>query len=111
MEVCSVGKYIRISPFKACGVAKIIRGKPVVAAQGVLALTPKKAARIIKKVLDSAVANAKDRYNTGVEQLYVKSACVDKGPILKRIKPRARGRADRILKRYSRITIILEDKH
>jgi large subunit ribosomal protein L22 len=110
MEVFSVGKYIRISPYKAHGVAKLIRGKPVVDAQGVLTLTPKKAARLIKKVLDSAVANAKDRYDTEPDQLYVRSARVDKGPTLKRIKPRARGRADRIYKRYSRITIVLEDR-
>ncbi|HHF98504.1 50S ribosomal protein L22 [Candidatus Aerophobetes bacterium] len=108
MEVRAIGRYIRISPFKAQKVAALIRGKPVKEAMNILMLTPKKGARIIKDVLQSAVANAENNYGLNRENLFVKIAQVDKGPTLKRIKPRARGRADLIRKRTSHITIVLD---
>ena len=86
----------------------MIRGKPVKEAMNILMLTPKKGARIIKDVLQSAVANAENNYGLNRENLFVKIAQVDKGPTLKRIKPRARGRADLIRKRTSHITIVLD---
>jgi len=110
MEVRAAGKYIRISPFKAQKVAELIKGKPVNKAMDILTLTPQKASNIMKDILNSAIANARDRYGLTSETLFVKYALVDKGPTLKRIKPRARGRADLIRKRTSHITIVLESK-
>lgn len=110
MEVQAKGKYIRISPFKAQKVAVLIRGKPVKQAMDLLTLTPKKAARIMKGILQSAIANAREKYGVEEDSLFVKSALVDKGPTLKRIKPRARGRADLMRKRTSHITIVLDTK-
>ncbi|MBC7189398.1 50S ribosomal protein L22 [Candidatus Aerophobetes bacterium] len=110
MEVQAKGRYVRISPFKAQKVAVLIRGKPVKQAMDLLTLTPKKAARIMKGILQSAIANAREKYGVEEENLFVKSALVDKGPTLKRIKPRARGRADLMRKRTSHITIVLDTK-
>lgn len=110
MEVRAVGKYIRISPFKAQKVASLIRGKSVEEAINILKLTPKKGSGIIEDVLRSAIANAEKNFNLSVDNLFVKIAQVDKGPTLKRIKPRARGRADLIRKRTSHITIVLDTK-
>jgi len=110
MEVRAAGKYIRVSPFKAQKVAALIRGKPVQEAMNILTLTPKKSCGIMKDILQSAIANAKNQHGLIEENLFVKFAQVDKGPTLKRIKPRARGRADLIRKRTSHITIVLDTK-
>ncbi len=110
MEVRAVGKYIRISPFKAQKVAELIRGKTVEEALNILKLTPKKASGIIEKILNSAIANAENNFDLSRDNLFVKIAQVDKGPTLKRIKPRARGRADLMRRRTSHITIVLDSK-
>ncbi|QJA05735.1 50S ribosomal protein L22 [Thermosulfurimonas marina] len=110
MEARATARYVRISPYKARPVIDLIRGKPVQEALQILEFTPKKAARIIKKVLESAIANAEHNYNMDPDRLYVKRAYVDEGPRWKRIWPRAWGRASRILKRTSHITVVVEEK-
>ena len=109
-EAKAVARYIRISPIKARWVADLIRGKSVNDAFAILAFTNKKAARIIEKVLKSAVANAAQRGDIDVDNLYIKTITVDQGPMLKRIRPMARGRAGLIRKRTSHITIIVEER-
>jgi large subunit ribosomal protein L22 len=110
MEAKSTAKYLRISPRKVRQVIKLIKGKSAPEAQSILKYTPKKAAFLVKKVLSSAVANAKQKNpNIESENLYVKHAYVDGGPILKRIRPRAMGRANRIKKRTSHVTLIVGD--
>jgi large subunit ribosomal protein L22 len=110
MEVRSTYKYARISPFKVREVTREIQGLPVSAALDVLAFTPKKAAFLIGKTLKSAVANAENNANLKVDGLVVKEAVVGEGPTVKRIMPRARGSASRILKRTSHIRIVLSDE-
>ncbi|MBT8762887.1 50S ribosomal protein L22 [Desulfohalobiaceae bacterium Ax17] len=109
MEAKATAKYVRISPRKARLVAEIIKGKPVEEALNILKFTPKKAARIINKVLNSALANAEQNYSLDIDNLYVKQVRVDGGPSWKRIQPRAMGRAYRILKRTSHITVIVDE--
>ena len=109
MEARAVAKNIRISPQKARLVADLVRGKPVDEALNTLSFMPKKAARIIKKVLESALANADQNMNLDVDSLYIKKICVDKGPMFKRWRPRAMGRAYGIKHRLSHITIILDE--
>ena len=110
MEVRSIYKYARISPFKVREVTREIQGLPVSAALDVLAFTPKKAAFLIGKTLKSAVANAENNANLKVDGLVVKEAVVGEGPTLKRIMARARGSASGILKRTSHIRIVLSDE-
>ena len=110
MEVRSIYKYARISPFKVREVTREIQGLPVSAALDVLAFTPKKAAFLIGKTLKSAIANAENNANLKPGGLVVKEAIVGEGPTLKRIMPRARGSASRILKRTSHIRIVLSDE-
>jgi large subunit ribosomal protein L22 len=110
MEVRSIYKYARISPFKAREVTREIQGLPVSAALDLLAFTPKKAAFLIGKTLKSAIANAENNANLKPDGLVVKEATVGEGPTLKRIMPRARGSANRIQKRTSHIRIVLSDE-
>src|SRR6059036_3880555 len=110
MEVRSIYKYARISPFKVREVTREIQGLPVSAALDILAFTPKKAAFLINKTLKSAIANAKNNANLKPDGLVVKEAIVGEGPTLKRIMPRARGSATKILKRTSHIRIVLSDE-
>jgi large subunit ribosomal protein L22 len=110
MKARATAKYVLISPYKARLVIDLIRGKRVDEALSILQFTPKKAARIIKKVLESAIANAENNYGMDVDKLYVTSAYVNEGPRLKRIWPRAWGRASRILRRMSHITVVVEEK-
>src|SRR3954452_559765 len=110
MEVRSIYKYARISPFKVREVTREIQGLPVSAALDVLSFTPKKAAWLIGKTLKSAVANAENNANLKVDGLVVKEAVVGEGPTVKRIMARARGSASRILKRTSHIRIVLTDE-
>ena len=110
MEVRSIYKYARISPFKVREVTREIQGLPVSAALDVLAFIPKKAAFLIGKTLKSAVANAENNANLKPEGLVVKEAIVGEGPTLKRLMPRARGSGSRILKRTSHIRIVLSDE-
>ncbi len=109
MEAKAVGKYIRISPQKARLVADVVRGMGVDQAITTLRFMPKKGAGIIKKVLESAVANATQEEQADVDNLYVKKIIIDGGPSLKRISPRAQGRATGIIKRTSHITVVLDE--
>lgn len=110
MEAKAVGKYIRIAPRKARAVTDIIRGKHVDEATMMLKFSNRAAtSNTVAKVLESAVANA--RHNEGIhDDLYVTKAFVDQGPTLKRFRPRAMGRASRINKRTSHITIYVGTK-
>ena len=110
MEVKAVAKYIRISPQKARLVADVVRGMDASQALTTLRFMPKKGAAIIRKVLESAVANADQTDTIDVDMLYVKEILVDGGPMLKRFRPRAQGRATRILKRSSHITVVVDEK-
>ena len=110
MEVRSIYRYARISPFKVREVTREIQGLPVAAALDVLAFTPKKAAFLIGKTLKSAVANAENNANLKVDGLVVKEAVVGEGPSFKRIMARARGSASGIIKRTSHIRIVLTDE-
>jgi large subunit ribosomal protein L22 len=109
MEVRSIYKYAKISPFKVREVTREIQGLPVSAALDLLAFTPKKAAFLINKTLRSAIANAENNANLKVDGLVVKEAVVGEGPTMKRMMARARGSGSRILKRSSHIRIVLSD--
>ncbi len=110
METKAVARYIRMSPRKMRLVVDAIRGKRVAEALATLEHTPKAAARVVRKVLKSAVANAEHNLKSdAVEEFRVARAHVDGGPVLKRFRPRAQGRAARILKRTSHVTIVLRD--
>jgi len=109
METKAVAKYIRISPQKARLVADVVRGQDVETAITTLRFMPKKAARILRKVLESAVANAEQTETIDVDSLYVKEIQINGGPMLKRFRPRAMGRATRILKRTSHITVVVDE--
>jgi len=112
MEALATSKHIRISARKARQVANLIRGKSVDEAMGILALTPKKASPILKKVVLSAAANVKFKNDGEVamdnSSIVVKEIRIDEGPTMKRIRPRAQGRAFRILKRTSHIKVVVE---
>lgn len=108
MEARAVGKYIRISAQKARLVADVVRGMNVGQAITTLRFMPKKGADILRKVIESAVANATQDDQADVDNLYVKKIMVDGGPSLKRISPRAQGRATGIIKRSSHITVVLD---
>ena len=110
MEVKAVAKFLRFSPYKGRLVADMIRGKDVNEALGILTFTPKRAATSIKKVLDSAVANATVREGVDIDDLYVKKIVVDGGPTLKRLILRSMGRANRLLKRTCHVTVVLDEK-
>ncbi len=110
MEVAARLRNSRISPQKARLVADLVRGMPVGRALQVLEFSPKKAARIVKKVLDSAIANAEHNEGADIDELKVSRIFVDEGPTFKRIMPRAKGRANRIVKRTSHITVVVADK-
>jgi len=109
MEIRAKAKYQRISPQKARLVAENVKGKPVEDALNTLNFTPKKSASMIAKVLSSALANAEQNFSLDIDDLYVKQVKVDGGPSWKRIRPRAMGRATRILKRTSHITVIVDE--
>ncbi len=109
MEARAVAKYIRISPYKIRRVMDQVRGKKVEEALQRLAFSPKKGARILDKVIRSAVANAEHNLGLDVDRLYIKSVYADEGPTLKRWMPRAMGRANRILKRTSHITVVVSE--
>ncbi len=110
LEAKAVAKYVRIAPRKARVVIDLIRGKNVAEAFAILKFTPKAGADVVNKVLKSAVANAENNFDMNVDALYVATACVDQGPTLKRIHPRSRGQAFKILKRTSHITIIVKER-
>ena len=110
MEAKAHLKYARISPRKVKIVLDLIRGKDVAQAMAILKNTPKSASEYLTKLLRSAVANAENNFNMDASKLYVSECFVCPGPILKRIMPRAQGRAYRILKRTSHITIVLKEE-
>ncbi|MBW2092302.1 MAG: 50S ribosomal protein L22 [Deltaproteobacteria bacterium] len=109
MEAKAVIKFVRIAPRKMRIVAENIKGLSVENAITQLNFTPKKAARILLKALNSALANAEQNSQIDVDTLYVKKVYIDEGPTAKRWRPRAMGRATRILKRTSHITIVLDE--
>ena len=110
METRAIARHVRIAPRKARLVADLIRGKRVDEALTVLKFTPKKGSRIIGKTLRSALANAQNTRSMDVDSLFVKAIYVDDGPRLKRWQPRAMGRATRLLKRLSHVTVIIAEK-
>ncbi len=110
MRVAAKLKYARISPQKCRLVADAVRGRPVGNALQVLSLMPKKGARIVKKVLESAVANAEHNHGADIDELKVAVIHVDEAPTFKRFRARAKGRGARIIKRNSHITIQVADE-
>ena len=102
--------YARVSVQKACFVLDAIRGKDVQTALGLLAYNPRYASSIIKKLLESAIANAENNNGMNAENLYIAECYANKGPTMKRVRPRAQGRAYRIEKRMSHITIVLDER-
>lgn len=106
----AVAKHVRISPYKVRVVLDIVRGKSVREAVAILENTPKSASEPVKKVIMSAAANAEHNLGMNRDNLYVAACYADQGPTLKRVMPRARGRAFRILKRTSHITVVLDAK-
>lgn len=107
VEAKAVAKYIRISPRKVRQVVDLIRGKSVDEASAILKLIPNRAKEPVGKALKSAVANAEHNANLNKDDLVVSKVYVDQGPTLKRFKPRAMGRADRIMGRTSHITVVV----
>ncbi|MFU0832282.1 MAG: 50S ribosomal protein L22 [Oscillospiraceae bacterium] len=110
MEARAYLKYARISPRKVQIVLDLIRNKPVDVAMAILKHTPKAASESLEKLLKSAIANAENNHDMDVSKLYVSQCFVSPGPILKRIRPRAQGRAFQILKRTSHVTMVLKEK-
>ena len=110
MEAKATAKYVRIAPRKVRVVMDLIRGKNVKDAFAILKFTPKVGAEAIEKVLKSAVANAENNFDMNEDNLYVSEAYVDQGPTLKRIHPRSRGQAFKILKRTSHITVVVAER-
>lgn len=102
--------YARVSVQKACFVLDAIRGKNVETALGILEYSPRYASSIIKKLLESAIANAENNNGMNAENLYIAECYANKGPTMKRVRPRAQGRAYRIEKRMSHITIVLDER-
>ena len=102
--------YARISSRKVKAVIDLIRNKNVGEAMAILKLSPKAAAEIVEKLLKSAIANAENNFGMDAEKLYVSEIFANQGPTLKRVRPRAQGRAFRIRKRTSHITVVLKEK-
>ncbi len=109
MEVRAVAKRLNIAPQKARLVADQVRGKPVSDALDILNFSVRKGAVLVRKVLESAIANAENNEGADVDELKISEIYVDAGMTMKRIRPRAKGRADRILKRTSHITVTVTD--
>ena len=110
MEVRAVAKYVSISPRKTRLIMDQIKGKKVEEALNLLSFAPQKGAFLLKKLIHSAVANAEQNSNMDVDKLFIKRVFSDEGPTLKRFRPRAMGRATRIQKRTSHLTVILDEK-
>ncbi len=109
MEAKAILRNVRISPTKVRPVIDVVRGKPVGQALSILRYMPQKAAREVARLIKSAAANAENNYDMVPGDLVVKTIYADEGPRLKRFMPRARGRADRIYRRLSHITVIVDD--
>ena len=110
MEAKAYLKYARISPRKVQIVLDLIRGKDVATAMGILKNTPKAASELLIKLLNSAVANAENNFHMDPSKLYVSECFVCPGPVMKRIMPRAQGRAFRINKRTSNVTLVVKER-
>jgi len=110
MQATAILKFVRVSPQKGRLVADQIRGMPVARALELLQFSPKKAAGLVRKVLESAIANAEHNEGADVDELKVATVQVDGGPMLKRFHARAKGRGARIIKRTSHITVVVSDQ-
>lgn len=110
MEARAYLKYARISPRKVQVVLDLIRGKDAVAAMGILKNKPRAASELLIKLLNSAIANAENNFQMDASKLYISECFVTAGPTLKRIMPRAKGSADRILKRTSHVTMAVKER-
>ncbi|KYH35183.1 50S ribosomal protein L22 [Clostridium tepidiprofundi DSM 19306] len=111
MEAMAKVRHIRMSSRKVGIVLDLIRGKDVKEADAILQYTPKDAAVVVRKLLKSAVANAENNFDLNVDRLYVAEAYACQGPTLKRFRPRAQGRAYRIRKRTSHITLVVKERN
>jgi large subunit ribosomal protein L22 len=111
VEVKARAKFIRTSPRKARMVTELVKGKGVGEALNILAFTKRAPAKIISKLLKSAIANADQMKNIDVDTLFIKQISVDQGPTMKRYRPRAMGRATMIRRRMSHITVVLEESY
>ena len=109
MEVSATAKRLGVSAQKARLVADQVRGKPVADALDILNFSAQKSAGLIRKVVESAIANAENNEGADIDELRVASVWVDEGPVMKRIRARAKGRARRVLKRTSHITVTVAD--
>ena len=110
MEAKAIARHVRIAPRKVPLVVDLIRGKKVGEALAILRLTPRSASPVVEKVLKSAVANAENNLSLDVDELVISKVFVDEGATLKRFRPRAMGRASRINKRTSHITVVVSEK-
>jgi large subunit ribosomal protein L22 len=112
MEKRAISKFVRVSPFKARHLTALIQGKPVEQAMAICEFSPRKSARLVGKTLRSAVANAENDESNPVarNQLFVKEAVIGEGPSMRRIQYKSRGRAGRIRKRTSHITVVVSDE-
>jgi len=110
MEIKAAARFVRISPRKARLVMGQVRGKRVEEALNMLSFASQRGAGIVKKLIHSAVANAQENANMDVDSLYIARIYADEGPTLKRWRPRALGRATRIRKRTSHLTVVLDEK-
>ncbi|MBR4800284.1 MAG: 50S ribosomal protein L22 [Clostridia bacterium] len=110
MRPRATAKFVRISPFKVRVVLNVIRGKSVVEALAILENTPKAASEVLVKLLNSAIANGENNQNLAKSDMFVAEAYANEGPTLKRIQPVSKGRAYRINKRTSHITIVLDTR-
>lgn len=110
MEAKAIAKFVRISPTKVQKVAGAVKGKPVEEALNLLGFMPQRSAKVLAKVIRSAVANADQQPEIDVDSLSISSIGVNQGPTLKRFRARAQGRATRILKRTSHITVVLAEQ-
>ncbi len=110
IEAMATAKHLRLSPRKARSIVNTIRGEKVDKAFTILEFSPQKTARIVLKILKSAVANAENNFQLSVDHLIVSEAFVNDGPRMKRVWPRGRGRADILQKRMSHITVVVKDQ-
>ncbi len=109
-EAKAIARHIRIAPRKIRIVIDLIRGRNIGDAYAILKHTPKIGSEILLKLMESAIANAEHNYDMNSDKLYVAAAYVDQGPTLKRIHPRSRGQAFKILKRSSHVTLVVKER-
>ncbi len=110
MEAKAIAKYLRMSPTKLAPVADLVRGKKIDEALTILKFTPGKSSEYVEKVVQSAMANAENNFSMDHDKLYVAAIMVNQGPTMKRWRAGAQGRAGKILKRSSHITVVLKDE-